>query len=144
MKIELLNTRIKHFNELSLREFFYTDMWSFFHKQAKSSMVIFPVKRTLSDTKFKVESTQINLGWLHFLYSDSLHVGYVIEFVKPYNIVKHSKFFVGYSQPVDWKYLYKNSKVEILLSNDYLAVSTYGEEVLMATKKELVHQVVLP
>ncbi len=135
--------RVKNFNELTIGEYFYTDMWPFFNHDSPILYAIYPLKRAFNDARFLSEVHQGNRGRIHFLYSEMIHVGYVFEIPKTDLIFKTPHFFSSASKAVNWDFI-SESDITTFMSNSYICVYFYGEDAVLSAKKELLNEVFLP
>ncbi len=141
--VKQLNKYPRLFNETPVHMFQPSVRWPMFHGIVKKPFVIYVCKPGLIGIPFHIERSEpLALGYLHFLHTSSLHVGYVFEVDFSDKQVYNTHYFLAHKKEVD----FKNSKIkpEVPLTNQDITVYSYAEDMVLAIRKAFVFPITKP
>ncbi len=142
MFVEQLNQMPKLFNKTPKHIFQPSVNWPMFHEKVKKPFIIYVTRPGLTGLDFHIDRSEpLAMGFLHFLNSSNLHVGYVFEIDFAPMIEYNPHYLMVAKKLINWK---QKITPEIPLTNQHITVYCYGEEMLLAIRKEFVFEIVKP
>jgi hypothetical protein len=140
---DYLNSIAKDLELADINNYLYSTQLPHFTQTSLPPCVLYLIKRPMPDSKIILDSHVGNIGDISYVYSESLHIGYLFEIRKKANVIQNHNYFIAASTVVDWSAL-KNTTVRTILSNTYINITLLGEEILFSARKKLMEAVFLP
>lgn len=140
--VKHLNKHPRLFNETPVHMFQPSVRWPMFHGIVKKPFVVYVCRPGLTGIPFHIERSEpLALGYLHFLHTSSLHVGYIFEVDFADVQVYNTHYFLAHKKGVE---LTNKIKPEVPLTNQDITVYSYAEDLILAIRKEFVFPITKP
>jgi hypothetical protein len=140
--VAAINKSPKLFNTTPKEVFQPSVNWPFLNSEVKKPFVVYTCRPGLQGVDFHIDRSQhLGLGYLHFLNSSTIHVGYVFELDYTLETDYNTNYFLTRKSSVSF-----DNKVnpEVPLTNQHMTVYTYAEELVLAVRKKFVYPIFKP
>ena len=143
------DNRVSLLCDIALAKFFSVSNWPSLRDKISSRMIIWIFRPPLKSGKLIVNQAddfKLPIGTLHFLYSNVLHIGYVVSIPKSYNNVEITDTYVAVksskAKTAPITKVEQVANVNHIFNNSRLSIYTQNNDLLIAaTNKNLINHI---